>query len=223
MANSGPNTNGSQFFITHVATPWLDNKHSVFGHVVQGQDVVNSIVQNDLILHVTIKRVGHHYKHYDATKAMENKRAVHTRAVLDSALLSFPKAQQLPSGLTYVLEGKMKGLTPKAGDTLTVHYTGYLMNGEKFESSKDGDATPITFIYKVQGMIPGFDEGVGMLTKGGKGRFYLPYYLAYGHKQSGPIKAYSDLIFDIEVVDIKSVSNPLKDKKRLFSRFLGKN
>lgn len=204
MANSGPNTNGSQFFITHVSTPWLDNKHSVFGRVVKGQDVVNNIVQNDLILHVTIIRVGRHYKHYDATKAIENKRVVHTRAVLDTALLSFPKAKQLPSGLTYVLEGKMKGDKPKAGDTLTVHYTGYLLNGEKFESSKDGDATPIKFIYKVQGMIPGFDEGVGMLVKGGKGRFYLPYYLAYGHKHSGPIKAYSDLIFEIELVDIKS-------------------
>ena len=203
MANSGPNTNGSQFFITHVATPWLDNKHSVFGHVVNGQDVVNNIVQNDLILHVTIQRVGHHYKHYDATKAIENKRAVHTRAVLETALFSFPKAKQLPSGLTYILDGKMKGDKPKAGDTLTVHYTGYLLNGEKFESSKDGDAKPITFVYKVQGMIPGFDEALSILVKGGKGRFYLPYYLAYGHKYSGPIKAYSDLIFEIEIVDVK--------------------
>lgn len=79
MANSGPETNGSQFFITHNETPWLDGKHTVFGRVISGQDVVNAIAQNDVINSVVIVRNGKEAKKFKAEKVFkayfENKEA----------------------------------------------------------------------------------------------------------------------------------------------------
>ncbi len=74
MANSGPNTNGSQFFITHVPTPWLDGKHSVFGYVIQGQEVVDQIEMGDKILHIEIKRDGPVANDFDPLEAFEVNR-----------------------------------------------------------------------------------------------------------------------------------------------------
>jgi cyclophilin family peptidyl-prolyl cis-trans isomerase len=72
MANSGPATNGSQFFITHKDTPWLNGKHTIFGHVTQGMEIVNLIAQDDVILKITITRKGTLAKAFDAPKVFSD-------------------------------------------------------------------------------------------------------------------------------------------------------
>lgn len=225
MANAGPGTNGSQFFITHVATPHLDGKHTVFGKVVEGQDVVNAIAQNDVMNKVVIMRIGKHAQNWNATKTFEaeyNKRKAAEDAkaaqfakiaamskdeykayFLKEVQKKYPKAQQTASGLVYIIEKEGEGAKPVAGNQLSVHYTGTLMDGTKFDSSRDG-GQPMTFTYKTQRMIPGFEEGLAMLGKGGKGIFIIPYFDAYGAQgRPGAIPPYSDLVFDLEMMELK--------------------
>ncbi len=225
MANSGPATNGSQFFITHKETPWLNGKHTVFGKVITGQEVVNAIAQNDVMKKVAIIRIGKEAKKWDAvatfTKATEafkkleeeEKARVEKAAKLSKdeykAFLfeeikkKYPNAQQSASGLIYVIQNPGEGPKCTAGNMLSVHYTGTFLNGKKFDSSHDRKA-PMDFTFKQQPMIPGFEEGLEMLGKGGKGIFIIPYYNAYGPAgRPGGIPPYSDLIFDLEVLEVK--------------------
>lgn len=233
MANSGPATNGSQFFITHKETPWLNGKHTVFGHVVEGQDVVNKIEQNDVMTGVKIIRVGKQYKKWDATKVFAEKYAEKEKVeaekkaklekiaamsqdeyktyLLNEVKKTYPKAQQTASGLIYLIENEGTGAKPKEGDKLSVHYTGTFLDGTKFDSSRDRGA-PMDFQYKVQRMVPGFEEGLMMLGKGGKGKFIIPYYAAYGPNGRGPIPAYADLMFDLEIVNIMEGELPSHDE-----------
>jgi FKBP-type peptidyl-prolyl cis-trans isomerase len=126
---------------------------------------------------------------------------------------TYPKAQQTASGLVYVIEKKGDAnKKPKKGDEVSTHYTGMLMNGTKFDSSLDRNQ-PLNFKHNVGQMIPGYDEAVAMLGKGGKGRFIIPYTKAYGAAGRPPvIPAYSDLVFEIELMDITSGSAPVAPK-----------
>ena len=210
MANSGPNTNGSQFFITHVQTDWLNDKHSVFGHVVTGQDVVNSIAQNDMLVSVSILRKGAAAEAFDGAKVFEAEklRAIEKEKEMEAKLAAAAEKTKAEypnvtaSGLRYVVLENGTGKTPVATSNVKVHYTGTFLTGKIFDSSVQR-GTPIDF--NLNQVIPGWTEGLQLMKEGAKYKFYIPYQLGYGERgYPGAIPAKSDLIFEVELIKVNN-------------------
>lgn len=279
MANPGPSSNGSQFFITHKATPWLDGKHSVFGHVVYGQDVVNAVERGDA-MEIKIIRKGKEAKKWNATeefakarqeirerelkeveeflKNMEaageyssviqacgeikrlnpgrteemdakiaevselmeaEKAALQARIdkiskmkppayndlMYQEILVDYPNAKQSPTGLVYIIDNPGEDMKPAKGSKMSVHYRGtFRLTGKQFDASYDR-GQPMNFQYQVNRMVAGFEEGLGLMGKGGKGKIFIPYHMAYGPQGRGAaMPPYSDLVFDLEILDVQA-------------------
>lgn len=209
MANAGPGTNGSQFFITHTATPWLDGKHTIFGKVVEGQEVVDAIAQGDVIETLAIERVGDAAQNWNAVEAFrvfENARAKREEEAKKAAQEALDKLaagfDQTDSGLRYKIIQKGSGAQAEKGKSVSVHYEGSLDNGQVFDSSyrrKD----PITFTLGIGQVIQGWDEGIALLKEGDKARFVIPSYLGYGERGAGGvIPPNATLVFDVELVKV---------------------
>jgi peptidyl-prolyl cis-trans isomerase A (cyclophilin A) len=210
MANSGPASNGSQFYITHVPTSWLDGKHTVFGHVIEGQDVVDAVAQGDNLDSVEIIRVGEEAQNWNAIEAFVGLKGA--RLKRDAALKaeSEAKMEQLAagfdktdSGLRYKMIQKGDGKRAEAGKTVAVHYEGSLENGKVFDSSYPRKK-PIEFRLGQGQVIEGWDEGIALLQVGDKARFVIPSDLAYGPSGAGGvIPPHATLIFDVELMEVK--------------------
>jgi peptidylprolyl isomerase len=215
MANAGPGTNGSQFFITHKETPWLDGKHTVFGRVVEGQSVVDSIRQGDKIKSVTIIRNGPLASAFKADQAafdalIAEKSAAETarakaRRDADIAAINakYPNTIQTPSGIRYAIQKKGSGVKPSAGKTARVNYKGSLLNGRVFDDSAMR-GKPLEFPVGVGQVIRGWDEMVMDMQIGEKRLVIIPPELAYGDREAGGvIPANSFLVFEMELVGVK--------------------
>ena len=149
MANSGPDSNGSQFFITHKETKFLDGRHTVFGHVVQGQQVVDSMAQDDLIQKIEIIRIGKQAKAFDATaefssyfgkieerqRLAEEAREKKKEELIQYVMKNEPTAKVLSSGLKIITITEGSGVRPVNGSKVDVFYAGYFMSGDLFDSN----------------------------------------------------------------------------------------
>ncbi|MDR1374114.1 MAG: peptidylprolyl isomerase [Treponema sp.] len=218
MANAGPHTNGSQFFITHKEAPWLDGRHTVFGRVVEGQDVVNAVRQGDRIEKVTIIRNGPEAAAFKpdeaAFRALETaawaavRAAVQARRDADMALIErqYPAAEQSPSGLRFIILIQGGGPKPQPGSTVSLIYKGMFLSGEVFDSS-DLHGGPQDF--PAGRVFPGLNETILDMRRGEKRTAVIPPELAFGEhgfkdEQGREVfPPHTFLVFELELVQIK--------------------
>ena len=214
MANSGPNQNGSQFYITLRATPWLDDNYSIFGEVVRGQEVVDDIRKGDLIETVDILRRGEEARAFRADQAsfdrllterrreVEQGRAAAIRSQQAYIERNWPDAEKMDNGIRYVIQREGSGAKPTEEDVVTVHYTGSLLTGMPFESTTK-QAEPARFDLSEIRSIPGWERTLKDMRPGEKRTAIVPPDLAFGEQgRAGVIPPNSFLVFEVELISV---------------------
>ena len=220
MANSGANTNGSQFFITHVPTDWLNYKHTIFGQVVTGQDIVDTVEQGDHIVSLQIIRQGKEAEKFTVTQDSFDKLTLEgaKKAInfeKEQAEREAKRAQEQLKEITKGCEKSKEGIYFKTtepgngdkvgkGKNVTVDYLGYLVDGTLFDASKGFHPQghdPLSFKTGAGQMIPGFDYMVQDMKLGETRTIIIPPALAYGENgYPGVIPSNAYICFDIKVL-----------------------
>ncbi|MCG8572385.1 MAG: FKBP-type peptidyl-prolyl cis-trans isomerase [Spirochaetes bacterium] len=224
MANAGPNSNGSQFFITLAPVKNLDNRHTVFGKIIEGLDVVDAIgniptdenenpTEKQVIKKVKIIRVGKKAKQFDAEaafnlqeeikKQQEEKQKQQLTETLTKLGLNEDQLTTTRTGLQFKIIKEGTGNKPSKGDQISMHFKGYFANGELFDSTYETNET-VSIAVGMGQILPGWDEALLDMKTGEKRIAVIPYYLAFGEKGYQSIPPKATLIFEIELVSIKS-------------------
>lgn len=252
MANGGPESNGSQFFVTHKPIPHLDGKHTVFGKTIvnstqlsalknQFKDslklkksidslrmvVVNNIVQFDTINTIEIIRIGSKAKSFNAAEVFDAEMISYSQnqksrkeqeasaevaryakyledKVTFLAKMDEGKAIKTSSGLRILmLEKNPSGKKIVTNKPIKAHFTLYTADGVQIQSTKESNKP---FVFQLDDaqkpMITGFKEGVKNMRVGEKVRLFIPYYIGFGEAKYGPFPAKSDLVFEVEILEI---------------------